>query len=84
MFEIWRHLGSGERYLVIVRAGLPTVAAGPLPPGSDPRVVLESRGNKQHNAWALLSMRRAPAEYAREYTTDKHGRAVAVADGTPS
>jgi hypothetical protein len=79
MFEIWRHRGSGERFLVVVRAGRVNVAAGPLPPGEDPRRVLETHGCQAHNPPALLHMRRVPQAYARECTTDERGRAVPVA-----
>jgi hypothetical protein len=48
MFEIWRHRASGERFLVVVRDGRVTVAAGPLPPGDDPRRVLETHGCQAH------------------------------------
>jgi len=80
VFEIWRHIASGERYLVLVRAGQVDVAAGPLPPGDDPGVVLERHANQRHNPTALLHIRRAPHEYAREFTTDAQGRAIAVPD----
>jgi hypothetical protein len=79
MFEIWRHRTNGQRFLVVVRDGQVTVAAGPLPPSDDPRRVLETHGTQAHNPLALLDMRRAPRAYVREYTTDKHGRAVPVA-----
>jgi hypothetical protein len=79
MFEIWRHRASGERFLVVVRAGQVAVAAGPLPPGKDPRRVLESHGCQAHNPRALPDMRRTPGADARDYTTDKRGRAVPVA-----
>jgi hypothetical protein len=78
MFEIWRHRTSGERFLVAVRDGRVNVAAGPLPPGKDPRRVLETHGCQAHNPLALLDIRRTPGAYAREYTTDRRGRAVPV------
>ena len=77
-FEIWCHIDSGERYLVVVRGGAATVAAGPLAPRDDPRRVLETHANQNHNAWALLDMRKAPQDYVREYTTGPDGRAVAA------
>jgi hypothetical protein len=80
VYEIWRHIQSGDRYLVVVRQGTVNVAAGPLWPTDDPKRVLEEHGNQQHNPWALLGMRRAPQEFVREYTTDRDGRAIAVAD----
>ena len=83
MFEIWRHIRTGERYLVVVRDGRANVAAGPLPPEDDTRVVLETRGNQNHNPRALLDMRRMLGDYAREYTTDARGSAAAIADTLP-
>jgi len=56
------------------------VAAGPLGPHEDPRTTLAGHLNQNHNPQALLHLRRAPGEYAREYTTDKQGRAVPVTD----
>jgi hypothetical protein len=82
MFEIWRDRGTGERYLVVVRDGMVIVAAGPLARGDDPRQVLATHGNQQHNPVALLAMRRLPGAYIREYTTDRTGQVVAVADPT--
>jgi hypothetical protein len=76
MFEIWRHRGSGERFLVVVRDGQVNVAAGPLLSDDDPRQVLETHGNQAHNPLVLLNMRRAPEAYAREYTTNRRGHAV--------
>jgi len=81
MFEIWRHVDSGERFLVIVLGGVPTMAAGPLRPHEDPRLVLATRAHPGHNARALLGMRRAPGEYVREYASDRPGRVVALPDG---
>ena len=78
MFEIWRHVGSGARYLVVVRDGMVNLAAGPLRWGEDPCRVLETHSNQEHNPMALLHIRRAPQEYVREYTTDRDGRAVPV------
>jgi len=78
MFEIWRHRGSGERFLVVVRDGMVNVAAGPLAPGDDPRRVLETRGNQNHNPHALLHMRRVPGAYLREYTRNQRGQAIPV------
>src|SRR5262249_44471652 len=49
MFEIWRHRGSGERFLVVVRDGQVNVAAGPLLSDDEPREVLETHGNQAHN-----------------------------------
>ena len=83
MFEIWRHIESGERYLVVVRDGQVNVAAGPLHSYEEPRAVLEGRTNQHHNPQALLAIRRAPDNYRREYTTDQHGHAVAVSDSSP-
>jgi hypothetical protein len=56
------------------------VAAGPLRAGEDPRTVLERHSNQSHNPDALLYLRKAPEDYAREYTIDKQGRAVPVTD----
>ena len=78
MFEIWRHAVSGERFLVVVREGAATVAAGPLAAHDDARYILETHGNQNHNPWALLGMRRAPEEYIREYARDRHGHIVAL------
>ncbi len=83
MFEIWRHIESGARYLVLVRDGKANVAAGPLASYDDPRLVLETHGNQHHNPHALLHLRRAPHDYEREYTTDKDGRAVIPSDAVP-
>ena len=69
MFEIWRHVDSGERFLVLFLAGLATAAAGPLQPHEDARRVLATRAHQVHNAGALLTMRRAPGEYMREYAS---------------
>jgi hypothetical protein len=80
MFEIWRNTESGERYLVVARDGDAFVAAGPLADHEDSRRVLERHSNQHHNTWALLDMRRRPAVYRREYTTDRRGRAVPVSD----
>jgi hypothetical protein len=78
MFEIWRHPGSGERFLVVVREGQVNVAAGPLSSDDDPREVLETHGNQAHNPRVLLNMRRAPQAYVREYTSNRRGQAVPV------
>ena len=78
MFEIWQHIESGQRYLVVVRDDQAWVAAGPLDPSDDPGYVLETRDNQQPNSQALLQMHRAPAGYRREYTTGVDGRAVRV------
>jgi hypothetical protein len=78
VFEIWRHRGSGKRFLVVVRDGQVNVAAGPLLSDDDPREVLETHGNQAHNPRVLLSMRRAPEAYVREYTTNRRGQAVPV------
>jgi hypothetical protein len=78
MFEIWRHRVSGQRFLVIVRDRAVTVAAGPLDVNDDPRRVLETHSNQNHNPAALMHIRRAPDQYLREYTTDAAGHAVAV------
>ena len=80
MYEIWRHIVSGERYLVVVRAGVVNVAAGPLTPGQEPRTTLEQHGNQNHNPQALLHIRKFPEDYVREYTTDKEGRAIPLTD----
>ena len=80
MFAIWRHSGSGDRYLVAVRDGVVNVAAGPLGADEDARVALEQRTNQHHNPRALLDLRKFPEEYVREYTTDTQGRAVPVTD----
>lgn len=82
-FEIWRHRTSGERYLVAVRDGQVSVAAGPLRPDQEPRDTLERHANQAHNPQALLHIRRVPHAYAREYTTDAHGRAIEVAPDAP-
>ena len=74
MFEIWRHVDSGERFLVVFRDGLVSVAAGPLSPDDDPRHILETHGNQNHNPLALVSMNRERGEYVREYVADIHGR----------
>jgi len=78
MFEIWRHTATGQRFLVVVRNDRVMVAAGPLGVDDDPRRVLETHGNQNHNPQALLHMRREPEAYAREYTIDRSGHAVAV------
>ncbi len=80
MFEIWRHIASGARYLVVVRGGVVNVAAGPLTPDQEPRATLERHLNQHHNPQALLDLRKYPEDYVREYTTDKQGRAVPVTD----
>jgi hypothetical protein len=80
VFEIWQHLESGERYLMVIRGGIVEVAAGPLRAWDDPRWVLETHRNQEHTARALLHMRRAPHEYAREYTTGPDGGAVHVGE----
>ncbi len=76
MFEIWEHVPSRRRYLIVVRDDQVWVAAGPLDPTDDPRRVLETRGNPPPNSKALLQMHRAPEAYRREYTTGADGRAV--------
>ena len=81
MFAIWRHRETGRRYLVVERDGIVSVAAGPLDRHDDPRRILETHGNQEHNARALLEIRRHPEQYLREYSTDRTGRAVPVADG---
>jgi hypothetical protein len=79
MFEIWRHRSTGERFLVVVREGRVNVAAGPLGADEDPRQVLETHSNQNHNPLALLDMQYTPEAYAREYTTTgPYGRAVPV------
>src|SRR5215211_4394064 len=78
MFEIWQHIESGQRYLVVVRDGLVSVAAGPLMIGDDPRLVLETHSNQNHNPRALLDIRRAPESYRREFTTGNDGHALVV------
>ena len=83
MFEIWRHVDSGERFLVMVLAGLATAAAGPLQPHEDPRRVLATRAHQGHNARAMLTMRQAPGDYVREYASDRPGRVVALPDAPP-
>jgi hypothetical protein len=83
MFEIWRHVRSGERYLVVVRDGMVNVAAGPLSERQDPREVLATHSNQQHNPRALLHMRRAPQEYVREYTSAADGSVVSAGDAPP-
>jgi hypothetical protein len=80
MYEIWRHLDGGARYLVLVRAGRATAAAGPLRPHEDPRRVLAERANRAPNPRALFHMRRAPGEYVREYARRRPGRVVALPD----
>ena len=84
MFEIWQHTESGRRYLVITRGGMVTVAAGPLGAHDDPRRVLETHGNQNHNPQALIDIRRTPAAYRREYTTDTNGHAVEVSRAAQS
>jgi len=81
MFEIWQHLASGRRYLVVVRQGYVSVAAGPLHPSDDPRRVLGTHGNQEHDPRVLLDMHHHPDAYRREYTTDPDGRAVRVPHG---
>ena len=76
MFEIWRHVRSGERFLVVVRDGVVNVADGPLRAWQDPHEVPETRGNLEHNPRALLHMRRAPHEYVGEYTTGGDGSVI--------
>ncbi len=80
MFEIWRHITSGDRYLVAVRRGVVNVAAGPLTLGQEPRITLERHANQNHNPQALLHIRQAPHAYVREYITDKEGHAIPVTD----
>ena len=80
MYEIWRHAETGKRFLVVVRDGRATVAAGPLAVWDDPRRVLETHGNQNHNPWELVKMRHAPGEYIREYTSDRPGRVVDAGD----
>jgi hypothetical protein len=80
VFEIWRHIATGERYPVAVREGTANVAAGPLRAEDDPRCVLETHGNQRHNPRALMRMRHAPQEFVREYATGRDGRAIAVED----
>ena len=80
MFEIRQHIDSGQRYLVVVRDGRVSVAAGPLWPHEDAAHVLQTHGNQRHNPRALLDIRRHPAAYQREYTTDKAGRVVHVSE----
>jgi hypothetical protein len=63
-----------------MRDGMVNVAAGPLSPHEDPVQVLETHSNQNHNALALLDMRRRPAAYLREYTTGPNREAVAVTD----
>ena len=70
MFEIWRHRSSGERFLVVVRDGQVNVAAGPLRADEDPREVLATHGNQDHNPLALLNMRNVPEAYVREYVAN--------------
>ena len=79
MFEIWRHRGTGERFLVAYHFGIANAAAGPLRPGEDPPKVLETRSNQNHNVQALLEMRAHPEDYEREYGKDKSGKAVRLA-----
>ena len=81
MFEIWQHLPSGQRYLVVVRSGHVNIAAGPLAPEDDPRRVLETHGNQAHNPGALLDIHHHPDAYRREYTTVPDGCAVRVPRG---
>jgi hypothetical protein len=78
MLEIWRHVDSGERYLVVIVHGVVSAAAGPLSPWEDPRWVLETRGNQRHNAQALLHMRRWPGEYLAEYRLNEKRRATPI------
>ena len=80
MFEIWQHIASGARYLVVVHAGVVSVAAGPLQPWEDSRETLETHGNQHHNPWALLDMRKTPQAYRRTYTTRADGQVIAVSD----
>ncbi len=84
MFEIWRHVETGARYLVVNRGGRVNVAAGPLAEHDDPRVVLQWHTNQNRNPWALLDMRRRPQDYEREYTKDKHGQVVQLSQQAPS
>lgn len=63
---------------MVVGSGGVTVAAGPLVADDAPRHVLEVHANPHHNPSALLDMRKAPQNYAREYTTDAQRNAVAV------
>jgi hypothetical protein len=77
MFEIWRHITTGQRYLVVCRENRATAAAGPLPEFQDPVRVLEQHGNQEHNPYALLDMRRSPESYVREYGLDRRGHAIA-------
>ena len=81
MCEIGRHIASGDRYLVAVRGGVVSVAAGPLTPAQDPPTTLERPTYQRHNPQALLCLRKAPAEYTREYTTDEQGCTARVTTG---
>jgi hypothetical protein len=85
MFEIWQHRGTGERYLVVYREGVVSVAAGPLRPYEDPIRVLETQSNQNHNPRALLAMHQQPGAYRREYSRDHHGvvRPVPAAEAMP-
>jgi hypothetical protein len=74
--EIWRHEFTGKRCLVVVRDGLVTVAAGPLWPGDDPRLVVATHGNQELNPRALLHMNQARNEYVREYVRERKGTIV--------
>jgi hypothetical protein len=80
VFEIWRHVASGARYLVVVRDDQVTVAAGPLNPDDDPRLVVAGRTNQQHNPRALLHIRKTPLEYEREYASVQPGHVAAITD----
>jgi hypothetical protein len=73
MFEIWRHIATGRRYLVVCRDGRATAAAGPLREIEDPIHILEAHGNPSRNPHALLEMRKSPQNYVREYVQDRRG-----------
>jgi hypothetical protein len=79
MFEIWQHAPTGRRYLVALHGTQVLAVAGPLHPWEDAARVLERHSNQDHNAQAMLDIRRHPHDYRRVYTTGKDKRAVAVA-----
>jgi hypothetical protein len=76
MFEIWRHIASGQRYLVRYHTDKVHTAAGPLRADDNPVRVLETRDNRAQNPKVLLHMQKAPGAYEREYTTGEGGRVV--------
>jgi hypothetical protein len=80
MFEIWRHVATGERYLVALHDHQVLAAAGPLMASEDPVQTLASHANQRHNPRALLAMTKARDDDVREYTSTLFGHVVQVPD----